>query len=51
MLGVIHFWWLKQGKNDLSEPTIFALIVSALLLFRVLYPFWQRLAKSRKSRP
>ena len=48
MLGVIHFWWLKQGKNDLSEPSIYATIVLALLLFRVLYPVWQRLAKPRR---
>ena len=48
MLGVIHFWWLKQGKNDVSEPSIFATIVLALLLFRVLYPVWQRLAKTRR---
>ena len=24
LFGVVHFWWLKQGKNDLSEPSIFA---------------------------
>jgi sulfoxide reductase heme-binding subunit YedZ len=34
-LGVVHFWWLKQGKNDLSEPWIFSLVVAALLLFRL----------------
>jgi sulfoxide reductase heme-binding subunit YedZ len=49
LLGVLHFWWLKQDKNDLSEPSIFAVIVAVLLLFRVLYPFWQRLAKSRRA--
>ena len=48
LLAVVHFWWLKQDKNDLSEPLIFTGIVSALLLFRVLYPFWQRLAASRR---
>jgi len=49
LFGVVHFWWLKQDKNDLSVPSIFAGIVAVLLLFRVLYPFWQRLAKSRQA--
>lgn len=49
VFGVVHFWWLKEDKNDLSEPSIFAGIVALLLLFRVLYPFWQRLAKSRRT--
>jgi len=48
LLGIIHFWWLKQDKNDLSEPFIFSGIVAVLLLFRVLYPFWQRFAKPRR---
>lgn len=34
-LGVLHFWWHKAGKNDLSEPTVYALVVAALLAFRV----------------
>ena len=47
-LGTVHFWWLKQDKNDLSEPWIFAGIVAVLLLFRVLTPLWQRAAQARK---
>ena len=31
--GVVHFWW--QVKKDISEPLIFALILTALLLFRL----------------
>jgi methionine sulfoxide reductase heme-binding subunit len=42
VFGVVHFWWLKEDKNDLSEPWLFAGIVSVLLLFRLLYPAWQR---------
>ncbi len=49
VLGVVHFWWLKEDKNDLAEPWLFSGIVFALLLFRVLYPFWQRLAKARRQ--
>lgn len=32
---VLHFWWHKAGKNDFAEPTIYALIVGALLGVRV----------------
>lgn len=42
ILGVTHFWWLKQDKNDLAEPWLFAGIVLVLLTFRLLYPIWQR---------
>jgi methionine sulfoxide reductase heme-binding subunit len=42
IFGVVHFWWLKEDKNDLSEPWLFAGIVAVLLLFRLLYPAWQR---------
>jgi methionine sulfoxide reductase heme-binding subunit len=42
IFGVVHFWWLKEDKNDLSEPWLFAGLVSVLLLFRLLYPAWQR---------
>lgn len=32
---VLHFWWHKAGKNDFAEPTIYALIIGALLGLRV----------------
>ena len=51
ILGVIHFWWLKEDKNDLSEPWLFAGIVAALLLFRLLQPAWQRAMRARKQTP
>lgn len=33
ILGVVHFWWLV--KRDLTEPVIFALVLSILLGFRL----------------
>lgn len=38
-LGVLHFWWMKAGKNDFAEPTLFAVIVFALLAIRL---YWYR---------
>ncbi len=49
ILGVVHFWWLKEDKNDLSEPWLYAGIVAVLLLFRLLQPAWQRAMRSRKQ--
>lgn len=35
-LGVLHFWWVKAGKNLLAQPILFSMIVALLLLTRVL---------------
>ena len=35
-LGVLHFWWVKAGKNLLAQPILFSVIVALLLLTRVL---------------
>ena len=45
-LGILHFWWMKAGKNDFAEPTLFGSIVAVLLLSRlywnVVQPWMQR---------
>jgi sulfoxide reductase heme-binding subunit YedZ len=33
---VLHFWWVKAGKNLLAQPILFTTIVAALLLMRIL---------------
>ena len=33
ILGVWHFWW--QVKKDITEPLIYAIIISILLLYRL----------------
>ena len=38
-LGILHFWWMKAGKNNFTEPIIFGLIVLLLLGVRV---YWSR---------
>ena len=40
-LGILHFWWMKAGKNDFQEPIIFGLVVAVLLGLRI---YW-KLAK------
>jgi sulfoxide reductase heme-binding subunit YedZ len=41
-LGILHYWWMKAGKNDFSQPIVFGLIVGGLLVVRVYWRFAQR---------
>lgn len=34
-LAILHFWWMKAGKNDFAEPILFGAIVAVLLGLRV----------------
>ena len=36
-LAVLHFWWMKAAKNNLAQPTLFAVIVALLLGLRVVW--------------
>ncbi|VVE46444.1 sulfite oxidase [Pandoraea fibrosis] len=37
VLAILHYWWMKAGKNDLAQPAIYAIVVTALLGARL---FW-----------
>ncbi|PPD50375.1 MAG: sulfoxide reductase heme-binding subunit YedZ [Methylobacter sp.] len=44
--GVVHYWWLI--KKDLTNPVIFAAVLTVLLGFRLVYWWWgKRVASSR----
>lgn len=34
-LGILHFWWMKAGKNDFAQPIVFGIIVALLLGVRL----------------
>jgi sulfoxide reductase heme-binding subunit YedZ len=36
LAAILHYWWHKAGKNDLAEPTLYALVIGGLLGARVL---------------
>ncbi len=38
-LGILHFWWMKAGKQDFTQPIIFGLVVALLLGVRL---YWNR---------
>ena len=42
-LAILHFWWMKAGKNDFAEPILFGTIVAMLLGLRV---WWSRVGGS-----
>ena len=44
-LAILHFWWMKAGKNDFAQPILFGVIVALLLGLRVV---WSR-SKARTA--
>lgn len=46
-LGILHFWWMKAGKNDFQEPIVFGLIVALLLGLRM---YWRYARKTEAAR-
>jgi methionine sulfoxide reductase heme-binding subunit len=38
-LAILHFWWMKAGKHNFTQPIIFGMIVFALLGLRL---YWSR---------
>ena len=40
-LGILHFFWMRAGKNDFAEVALYAAILAALLGWRALHR-WRR---------
>lgn len=45
-LGLLHFFWMRAGKNNFDEVFVYAAIIGALLAWRV----WSRLHKKGLQR-
>ena len=43
-LGLLHFFWMRSGKNDFGEVAVYAAIIAALLGWRV----WQRWGRPKR---
>jgi sulfoxide reductase heme-binding subunit YedZ len=37
--GLLHFWWMRAGKNDFGEPLVYVVIVGVLLALRVYWAY------------
>lgn len=46
-LAVLHFFWMRSGKNDFEEVAVYGAIFAALLGWRA----WRSLQRSRLSAP
>ena len=44
-LGILHFFWMRAGKNNFAEVFVYAAIVATLLGWRV----WNHWSKTRKQ--
>lgn len=45
-LALLHFFWMRSGKNDFAEVLVYAVIVAALLGWRV-----QRFIRKKRLQP
>ena len=46
LLGLLHFFWMRSGKNDFGEVAIYAAVIAALLGWRL----WKALGRQRATR-
>ena len=42
ILGVLHYFWMKSGKHDFSQPVLFGVIVALLLMMRLWWRWFAR---------
>jgi sulfoxide reductase heme-binding subunit YedZ len=45
VLAVLHFWWMRAGKNNFTEVWVYATVLMALLSARIWY-FYRKNAPS-----
>jgi methionine sulfoxide reductase heme-binding subunit len=50
-LGILHFWWMKAGKNDFAQPILFGAIVAILLGIRLYWRFMHNGAQPLRAAP
>jgi sulfoxide reductase heme-binding subunit YedZ len=48
-LALLHFFWMKAGKHDFAEWSVYAAIVALLLGWRVARACWRRLGARRRG--
>ncbi len=47
MLAILHFWWMRAGKQDFADPTLWGIIVAVLLGLRL---YWRAAQPQRNAR-
>jgi sulfoxide reductase heme-binding subunit YedZ len=51
VLGILHYWWMKAGKNDFEQPLLFGAIVALLLGTRLYWNVLQPRMEKRRTEP
>jgi len=46
-LAILHFYWMRAGKNDFAEVAVYAALLGGLLLWRLWYR-WRRVLLSAR---
>ena len=41
-LGILHFFWMRSGKNDFAEVFVYAAVLVSLLLFRLKNKYYKK---------
>jgi sulfoxide reductase heme-binding subunit YedZ len=49
LLGLLHFFWMRAGKNDFGEWAVYAVIVMLLLAWRAWRAWQRRSARGRST--
>ena len=49
-LGLLHFFWMRAGKNDFAEVFVYAAVIAVLLGWRLRQYFLKKKAVSQKIR-
>lgn len=47
VLAILHFWWMRAGKNNFAEPLLFGSIMALLLGSRIV--FWLQAGRRKNS--
>ena len=50
LLALLHFFWMRAGKNDFAEWSVYAAVVGVLLGWRSAAPPWRRPSIGAPSR-
>lgn len=48
VLAVLHFFWMRSGKNDFAEVLVYAIVLAALLIWRLQRWWRQRIRPGRQ---
>jgi sulfoxide reductase heme-binding subunit YedZ len=49
VLAVLHFWWMRAGKNNFAEVLVYAAVLGLLLGWRVWHWQFKSPAKSKDA--